>query len=151
MNFFLLYFATKKTRNFFIFLLLISIIALMLPSDSPVIVFLCVGYTSLLATHMCLKPSAIYIFCQSRSYVNSKGTELLFFFVSHSVNAWIFLIISLVLLVRVIDITTPFTPDLLDTWIIVISFWISAVSFIAFYGYLNKMSSHCEYDLPEDF
>jgi len=146
----LLYFVTKTNRNFFIFLLLISIIALIFLSDSPLIVWLCFSYTFVLTIHMLLKPSTIYIFCQSRSYVNSKSTELLFFFTSHFVNAWIFLIISLVLLVRVIDFITPFTPDFLDTWVIVVSIWISSVSFIAFFGYLNKISSHCKYDLPEE-
>ena len=150
MNFFLLNFVTQKNRNFFIFLLLISIIALLFLSDSPLIVWVCVSYTFVLTIHMLLKPSTIYIFCQSRSYVNSKSTELMFLFTSYYVNAWIFLIISLVLLVRVIDFITPFTPDFLDTWVIVVSIWLSSVSFIAFFGYLNKILSRCEYDLPEE-
>jgi len=129
-------------NKFFLIFLFLILIVTVLPSDSPILFVLCITHIFALTIYANLKYSTFYIFCQNRSYVNSKGTEVVILFTSHFVNAFIFLLISMILVSCIINFITPFTlQNLLNTpWLYGVCFLISGVSYISIFGYLNKVS-----------
>jgi len=134
-----------SAKRFCIFVFLLSIVAFVFPSATPgLLLYHILGLTN----YSFFNYSTNYIHCQSRKYVNSYDTNRFFFFLCYFMNALVFVVISLIFIAFI----TPFIIyDLLNApWFCCVWFWISGLSYLSFFGYLNKISHRCEYDLPEE-
>jgi len=148
----------KSTKRFLVILFLLGILASVSSSNEFLL--------SLLALHAAILTiyayayaysmnSGIYIFCQSRSYINSTTMEPLFFIVSCWLYAVLYSITMTIFLSYLINfIVSIFTQDLLnisESLFFCIGIWITGVSSIFILRYLYEIFSHQEYDLPEVF
>jgi len=145
----------KSTKRVFIFLFLLGIIASVFSSDMILLSLFLFLHIVVLAIYVYYLNSELYIFSQSRSYVNSKSAKMFFIFTSSFLNAGFSLLISMIFLSYMINFITPILTqsllNILESVFCGISIWVSGVSFIFVSGYLYKLFSHRKYDLPEDF
>jgi len=153
-----IFYSLSKLANFFVFLLpkknlfyyyvvLLSIIALVLPIAQFLFLFVHIFVLTLYA----LIHSKIYLYCQRRRGFDAENTRGLFLFFCYLVYACIFVIASVIFVSYLSDfITSPVIKSSLDKWFYLVGFWISGVSYISVFRFLNKISCNCEYDFPEE-
>jgi len=146
---FLSYSLPRETKNFFIILFLSSIISLVLPSLFPLLLAFQIVLLTIYASANYFE---IYVFCQHRKYIDSRGMDMMIFMLSYFLYAIIFVIISFNFVSYIYDLISPFIMAYFFgvQWMYGVSFWISGLSYISFFGYLNKLSRRLEYDLPEE-
>jgi len=140
------------SKRIFIFFLILSIIALILPSNSHLFFLLFIIHIFVLTQYADSNYSEIYLFCQRRRGFYAENTRILFFFCFYFMNAFIFVIATLVFIGYVHNsFTMPFImQNLLDKWFGVICLWMSGVSYISVFGLLDKVSHQNNSDLPEE-
>jgi len=149
------YLLPKTAKSFFIYLLISSLISLILSFVQPMLFFillfvLLLNHISALTFYALLNYSEIYLFCQQRKYFDTESTILAFFSFFYFINACIFLAVPLVFLIYISNSITSFSmPDSLGI-LFCIGIWVSGVSYISVFGFLNKISHRNEHDLPEE-
>jgi|GEM_PF-3104215 len=146
------FFMYKPAKYVFTFLFLLGVIAFIISDEFFFLFLLCI-HALVLAGYAYKINLCIYIFCQSRSFINSISLKP-FFYLFYFINICIYSIIIMFFLGYLLNFLTPIATqgllNILEPLLFSINIWVSSVSIILILGHLYKIFGPRKYDLPEE-